>query len=75
MANYFRRKKFCQFTAKGVKEIDYKDIETLKEYIMESGRMVPSRVTGVKAKYQRQLSKAIKRARLVALLPFCDTHE
>lgn len=71
---YFRRKKFCAFTAKGVEEIDYKDIRLLKDYIMESGRMVPSRITGTSAKYQRQLSRAIKRARILALIPYCDTH-
>lgn len=71
---YFRRKKFCAFTAKGVEEIDYKDIRMLKEYIMESGRMVPSRITGTSAKYQRQLARAIKRARFLALIPYCDTH-
>lgn len=72
MANY--RKKFCRFSAEGIKEIDYKDIPTLKNYVMESGRMVPSRITGTSAKYQRQLSTAIKRARYLALLPYCDMH-
>jgi len=75
MAAYFRRKKFCAFTAKGVDAIDYKDIDTLKDYIMESGRIVPSRITGTNAKYQRQLSKAIKLARYLALIPYCDTHK
>jgi len=74
MAHYFRRRKFCRFTAAGVKEIDYKDIATLKEYITETGRIVPSRIVGTKAKYQRQLSRAIKRARYLALLPYCDRH-
>lgn len=75
MANHFRRKKHCAFTAAGVKEIDYKDIDTLQAYVMESGRIVPSRITGTSAKYQRQLGKAIKRARFLALLPYCDTHD
>jgi small subunit ribosomal protein S18 len=75
MARYFRRRKFCRFTAEGVKEIDYKDLNTLKNYITETGKIVPSRITGTKARYQRQLATAIKRARYVALLPFCDTHE
>ncbi len=75
MSGYFRRKKFCAFTAKGIDQIDYKDLDTLKEYIMESGRMVPSRITGTNAKYQRQLSKAIKLARYLALIPYCDTHD
>ncbi len=74
MARYFRRKKFCRFTAEGVKEIDYKDINTLKNYISETGKIVPSRITGTKARYQRQLATAIKRARYIALLPFCDAH-
>jgi small subunit ribosomal protein S18 len=74
MARYFRRKKYCRFTAEGIKEIDYKDINLLKPYISETGKIVPSRITGTKAKYQRQLSKAIKRARYLALLPYCDSH-
>lgn len=75
MASYFRRKRFCAFSASGVNEIDYKDLDILKEYIMESGRIVPSRITGTKARYQRQLAKAIKLARYLALLPYCDTHK
>lgn len=74
MANYFKRKKFCAFEAQEVSTIDYKDIDTLKEYVMESGRIVPSRITGTSARYQRQLSRAVKLARYLALLPFCDTH-
>ncbi|NMQ18568.1 30S ribosomal protein S18 [Candidatus Competibacter phosphatis] len=74
VAFFFRRKKFCRFTAEGVKEIDYKDIATLKNYISETGKIVPSRITGTKARYQRQLSVAIKRARFLALLPYCDRH-
>ena len=74
MSRFFRRKKFCRFTAEGVKEIDYKDIATLKNYITETGKIVPSRITGTKARYQRQLSTAIKRARFLALLPYCDRH-
>lgn len=74
MARFFRRKKFCRFTAENVTEIDYKDIETLRNYISETGKIVPSRITGTKAKYQRQLSTAIKRARFLALLPYSDQH-
>lgn len=70
----FRRKKYCYFTANKVKEIDYKDIYLLKRFITESGKIVPSRITGTKAKYQRQLAKAIKLARFLALLPYCDKH-
>ena len=75
MASYFRRKKFCAFKAEDAKEIDYKDLETLQDYVMESGRIVPSRITGTSAKYQRQLCKAVKLARYLALLPYCDTHK
>ena len=75
MARFFRRRKFCRFTAEGVKEIDYKDLETLKAYISETGKIVPSRITGTNAKYQRQLATAIKRARFVALLPYTDSHQ
>jgi small subunit ribosomal protein S18 len=75
MARQFKRKKYCRFTAEGVKEIDYKDLDTLREYISETGKIVPSRITGTKAKYQRQLAIAIKRARVLALLPFCDVHQ
>jgi len=75
MARNFRRRKFCRFTAEGVKEIDYKDLGTLKNYITETGKIVPSRITGTKARYQRQLATAIKRARFLALLPYSDAHE
>ena len=74
MAGYFRRKKFCRFTAEGVVEIDYKDLDMLKNYITETGKIVPSRVTGTNAKYQRQLAVAIKRARYLSLLPYTDQH-
>lgn len=70
-----RRKKYCRFTADGVDSIDYKDVDTLKQYIAESGRIVPSRVTGTNARYQRQLAKAVKVARYLSLLKFCDMHE
>ena len=72
MARYFRRRKFCRFTAEDVVQIDYKDLATLKNYITETGKIVPSRTTGTKAKYQRQLTSAIKRARFLALLPYTD---
>ncbi len=74
MARYFRRRKFCRFTAEGVEEIDYKDLATLKNYITETGKIVPSRITGTKTNYQRQLSQAVKRARYLALLPYTDRH-
>jgi len=72
--SFSRRRKFCRFTAEGVKQIDYKDLGTLKQYITETGKIVPSRITGTKAFYQRQLSSAIKRARYLALLPYTDQH-
>ena len=75
MARYFRRKKYCRFKAEGIESIDYKDINLLKNYIMENGKIVPSRITGTSAKYQRQLASAIKRARFLALLPYCDSHK
>jgi len=68
----FRRRKFCRFTAEDVVEIDYKDLNILKQYIGESGKIVPSRITGTKAKYQRQLATAVKRARFLSLLPYTD---
>jgi small subunit ribosomal protein S18 len=70
----FRRKRFCKFTAEGVKEIDYKDLNTLQNYLTETGKIVPSRLSGTKARYQRQLATAIKRARFLALIPYCDSH-
>ncbi len=70
----FRRRKFCRFTAEKVVEIDYKDLDVLKGYITETGKIVPSRITGTSAKYQRQLATAIKRARYLALLPYTDQH-
>ncbi|MEX1197782.1 MAG: 30S ribosomal protein S18 [Pseudohongiellaceae bacterium] len=74
MARFFRRRKFCKFTAEGVKQIDYKDLETLRAYISETGKIVPSRITGTKARYQRQLATAVKRARHLALIPYTDSH-
>lgn len=74
MARFFRRRKYCRFTAEGVKEIDYKDINTLKSYITETGKIVPARITGTNARYQRQLARAVKRARYLALLPYTDRH-
>ncbi|MEQ9022325.1 MAG: 30S ribosomal protein S18 [Pseudomonadales bacterium] len=75
MARFSRRRKFCRFTAEGVESIDYKDLDTLKQYIGENGKIVPSRITGTKARYQRQLATAIKRARYLALLPYTDNHK
>ncbi len=73
--NQFRRQKVCRFRQEGVAAIDYKDLNTLKGYVTEAGKIVPSRITGTSPKYQRQLSTAIKRARYMALLPYCDRHK
>jgi small subunit ribosomal protein S18 len=70
----FKRKKFCRFTAEKIEWIDYKDVEILKDFITETGKIIPARLTGTKARYQRQLTEAIKRARFLALLPFTDNH-
>ncbi len=70
----FKRKKFCRFTVEGVEQIDYKDVETLRDFIQENGKIMPARLTGTKAHYQRQLDTAIKRARFLALLPYSDNH-
>jgi small subunit ribosomal protein S18 len=74
MSRFFRRKRYCRFTAEGITEIDYKDLNLLKSYVSESGKVVPSRITGTAAKYQRQLTQAIKRARYLSLLPYTDGH-
>ncbi len=74
MSRYFRRKRYCRFTAEGIAEIDYKDIDLLKQNVTETGKIVPSRITGTSAKYQRQLATAVKRARFLALLPYTDQH-
>ena len=70
----FRRKRFCRFTVIGVKQIDYKEIDTLRDFIGENGKITPARLTGTRAIYQRQLGTAIKRARFLALLPYSDQH-
>jgi small subunit ribosomal protein S18 len=74
MSKFIRRKKFCRFTAEGITEIDYKDLNMLRQYISETGKIVPSRITGTKARYQRQLSTAVEHARFLALLPYSDAH-
>ena len=70
----FRRRKFCRFTAEKIKEVDYKDIAILKDFINENGKIIPARITGTKSRFQRQLSVAIKRARFLALMPYTDLH-
>ncbi|KTD09289.1 30S ribosomal protein S18 [Legionella jamestowniensis] len=71
--SYFRRKKM-RFSAEGSSEIDYKDVNVLKNYITETGKIVPSRITGTPTRPQRQLAQAIKWARFLGLLPYCDSH-
>jgi small subunit ribosomal protein S18 len=71
----FKRRKFCRFTAEKIEQIDYKDVDVLKEYIQENAKIMPARLTGTKAGYQRQLGTAIKRARFMALMPYTDNHQ
>lgn len=70
----FKRRRYCRFTAEGIKQVDYKDVELLKDFISENGKIIPARITGTKAKYQRQLTTAVKRARFLSLLPYTDKH-
>ena len=70
----FKRRKFCRFTAEKIAEVDYKDLNILKEFISENGKLIPARITGTKSRYQRQLSTAVKRARFLALMPYTDLH-
>jgi small subunit ribosomal protein S18 len=70
----FKRKRVCRFTAEGVEQIDYKDIDTLRDFVTETGKIIPARITGTSARYQRQLTTAIKRARYLALIAFTDNH-
>lgn len=67
---FFRRKKSCPFSGEDGLKIDYKDVKMLSRYISEKGKIIPSRITSVSAKKQRELARAIKRARYLALLPF-----
>ena len=73
MSRFFDAESFAVSLPR-VTEIDYKDLDTLKQYVSETGKIVPSRITGTKAKYQRQLATAVKRARYLALLPYTDAH-
>ncbi len=71
----FRRKRFCRFTVAGVEQIDYKDVDVLRDFIAENGKITPARLTGTRAIFQRQLTTCIKRARFLALLPYSDQHK
>jgi len=70
----FKRRRYCRFSAEGIKEVDYKDVDLLKDFINENGKIIPARITGTKSRYQRQLSAAVKRARFLALMPYTDKH-
>jgi small subunit ribosomal protein S18 len=70
----FKRRKYCRFSAEKIEWIDYKDVDLLKDFITENGKIMPARITGTRTGYQRQLSTAIKRARFLALLHFTDLH-
>ena len=71
----FKRRKFCRFTAEKIQEVDYKQVDLLKDFISENGKIIPARITGTQAHYQRQLATAVKRARFLALLPYTDQHK
>jgi small subunit ribosomal protein S18 len=73
--NLFKRRKFCRFTAEKIEQVDYKDVDILKDFITENAKIMPARITGTKTGYQRQLGTAIKRARFLALLPYTDLHQ
>ncbi len=70
MKKEIRAKKICRFTQNKIKYIDYKDVKLLQKYTTEQGKIIPKRITGTSAKYQRELAIAIKRARHMALLPY-----
>jgi small subunit ribosomal protein S18 len=70
----YKRRRYCRFSAEGITEVDYKDVNLLKDFITENGKLIPARITGTKARYQRQLTTSVKRARFLALLPYTDKH-
>ena len=72
---FFRRPKSCPFSGQNAPKIDYKNVKLLQRFTSERGKIVPSRITGTSAKYQRQLARAVKRARALALLPYSDSHK
>ena len=75
MPSYYQRKKVVSLSDADIENINYQNIDLLKEFVMETGRILPSRITGTKARYQRLISNSVKRARFLALLPYCDRHE
>ena len=70
--DFDNRPKYCKFTSLGIKEVDFKDIKLLKEYITETGKIIPARISAVSAPKQRKLAQAIKRARVLALIPYLE---
>ncbi|MEM1435353.1 MAG: 30S ribosomal protein S18 [Pseudomonadota bacterium] len=74
MSRRFGRRKFQRVNVE-LKDIDYKDLDLLKQFVTETGKIVPSRITGSSAQFQRRLAKEVKRARYLALLPYTDAHE
>ncbi|MDM7950420.1 30S ribosomal protein S18 [Hydrogenophaga sp.] len=70
----FKRKRYCRFTVANVEEVDYKDVDVLRDFIAENGKIIPARLTGTRAFYQRQVNTAIKRSRFLAMLPYSDQH-
>ena len=70
----FKRKRFCRFTVANVEEVDYKDVDVLRDFIAENGKIIPARLTGTRAFYQRQVNTALKRSRFLAMLPSSDQH-
>ena len=70
----FKRKKVCRFSGKNPETVDYKNVDLLKDFVSETGKIIPARITGTSAKFQRQITVAIKRARYLALLSFTDNH-
>ena len=70
----FKRKRVCRFSGSSPEIVDYKNIDMLKDFVSETGKIIPARITGTSAKYQRQLTIAVKRARFLALSSFTDNH-
>ena len=70
----YKRRRYCRFSAEGIKQVDYKDVDLLKDFITENGKLIPARITGTKSIYQRQLTTAVKLPRFLALLPYTDKH-
>ena len=74
MSKYFKKQRISKSQLEEISDIDYKDLHLLKDYITETGKILPARITGVSAKVQRKITKAVKTARFLALLPYSDNH-